>query len=166
MSEIGHFKKLVESIERKGLKEDWGSSDWYSVIKSMDEYIDKHGMNPETIMDAARDAALFWGDSMGHDMSTRDGEEDAIQDCKDGWMRMSERGQALSRMFAPVDEGISEAEEVGSYDYSFEVENPDYPDNGNLTVTITAGGHPVEKLDADDLARLTKKIFFAKKGRF
>ena len=67
----------------------------------MDEHIDKYGMSPKSIKDAATEAASFWGDAMGHDMNYRDGEEDAIEDCIAGWMRKSKRGQQLQKMFAP-----------------------------------------------------------------
>ena len=152
MKEIGYFKTLVESIERKALKEDWGSSDWYSVINSMDKHIDKYGLSPETIMDAAREAAVFWGDAMGHDMHTRTGEEEAIQDCKDGWMRMSERGQQLQRMFAPVDEGISERQELGDNRMTYDIEF----DNDDVTV-FTLGGEPVLEISIDDWEQLISK---------
>jgi len=96
---------------------DWGSSDWSAVIDYMDEYINKHGLNPDTVMDAAREAAISWGGMMGHDMRWKHGEDAAIQDCKDGWVRMSKRGQALTRMFAPVEEAISEVDTGESQSY-------------------------------------------------
>lgn len=100
-AELEDWLKYKKGGKGSEVNEDWGSSDWYGVIKSMDEYVDKHGMNPSTIKDAAREAAIFWGDAMGHDMKYRDGEENAIEDCIAGWMRMSKRGQQLQKMFAP-----------------------------------------------------------------
>jgi len=150
MNNIGHFKQLVESIERKGLKEDWGSSDWYSVINSMDKYIAEHGLNPDTVMEAAREAAIFWGDMMGHDMNTRDGEEAAIQDCKDGWVRMSETGQRLAKMFAPIEE---DRQPLGDNRLTYDIEF----DATDITI-FTLGGEPVLEMPLDDWMKLVSKF--------
>lgn len=45
---------------------DWGSSDWYPVLKSMDEYLAKNGTTPETIEAAAEQEAEFYHDMMGY----------------------------------------------------------------------------------------------------
>lgn len=83
---------------------DWGSSDWYGVIKDMDQYIDKNGLSPETIMQAANNLAEFYARPMGHggDWTA------AAEDIKNGWMRISKRGRALQKMFAPA-EPVEEA---------------------------------------------------------
>lgn len=137
------------------VREDWGSSDWYAVIDSMDKYIDRHGLSPESIKDAARDAAIFWGDAMGHNMDTRDGEEEAIEDCIGGWMRMSKRGQMLQKMFAPVEEEINEGEVTA--DYELEIES--YPD-GEVHVMIKVLGtdQVVVEMDMDNWKDLMREF--------
>ena len=50
--------------------EDWGSSDWHPVMKGMWDVIDRHyagRANPESIEDAAQNAAEFYYDDMGYD---------------------------------------------------------------------------------------------------
>lgn len=167
------IRKLMESIQ---VKEDWGSSDWYTVISYMDKYIDQHGLSPETIQDAGREAALNWGEYMGHDMRYRDGEQEAIDDCISGWMRMSDRGQALQKMFAPKEpepekdydpadhgierlgipqESINEGEVVA--DYELEIES--YPD-GEVHVMIKVFGtdQVVCEMDIDNWKALMRQF--------
>ena len=60
----------VESRAKKIFGEDWGSSDTSAAINMMKEYIrSTHGgrYNPETIEDAARDAAETYYQDMGYD---------------------------------------------------------------------------------------------------
>ncbi len=45
---------------------DWGSSDWYPVMKAMDQYLEKHGATPANIIAAAEDQADFYHDAMGY----------------------------------------------------------------------------------------------------
>lgn len=52
---------------------DWGSSDWYGVMKGMDEYLAKTGTTPETIEAAAEQEAEFYHDMMGY----------SVEDAKD-----------------------------------------------------------------------------------
>ena len=57
--------------------EDWGSSDWTPVMKGMWDVIDRHyagRANPESIEDAAQNAAEFYYDDMGYD---------EVEDAKD-----------------------------------------------------------------------------------
>ena len=81
---------------REILNEDWGSSDWYAPLKNMDAYIDKHGLSPESIEQAARNEAEFYAEPMGYDRH-----DDATNALIGAWMRMTKRGQQLQKMFAP-----------------------------------------------------------------
>lgn len=45
---------------------DWGSSDWYPVMKGMDEYLAKYGTTPENIEAAAEQEAEFYHRMMGY----------------------------------------------------------------------------------------------------
>ena len=85
---------VMESKDVEDLKE-WGSSDWYSVIKSMDKYLKKAGVNPDTITQAAQDQADFYYDDMGYDSA-----EDAVPRIIDMWKIRSKTGQKLMAMFA------------------------------------------------------------------
>ena len=54
----------------QSVTEDWGSSDWHPVMKGMWDVIDRHyagRANPESIEDAAQNAAEFYYDDMGYD---------------------------------------------------------------------------------------------------
>jgi len=84
---------VMESEDVEDLKE-WGSSDWYSVIKSMDKYLKKAGVNPDTITQAAQDQADFYYDDMGYDSA-----EDAVPRIIDMWKIRSKTGQKLMAMF-------------------------------------------------------------------
>jgi len=77
----------------------WSGSDWYAPLKSMDEYIDKHGLSPESIMQAANNEAEFYSGPMGY----RGDWDAAAQSLKDAWIRMTKRGQMLQKMFAPAE---------------------------------------------------------------
>lgn len=62
--------------------EDWGSSDWHPVMKGMWDVIDRHyagRANPESIEDAAQNAAEFYYDDMGYD---------EVEDAKDSIIGM------------------------------------------------------------------------------
>ena len=116
MNEITQLRKLMESFDNEAtLKEDWGSSDWYGVLKSMDEYIDRNGLSPDTIRDAAKHEAEFHYASMGYDTP-----EDAEDRVIDAWMRMSDRGQQLAKMFAPK-ESVGEEAEAVTEERSFDI---------------------------------------------
>ena len=61
----------------QSVTEDWGSSDWTPVMKGMWDVIDRHyagRANPESIEDAAENAAEFYYDDMGYD---------SVEDAKD-----------------------------------------------------------------------------------
>jgi len=61
----------------QSVTEDWGSSDWTPVMKGMWDVIDRHyagRANPESIEDAAQNAAEFYYDDMGYD---------EVEDAKD-----------------------------------------------------------------------------------
>jgi len=115
MKELAQLKNLFEALGElekddtvETVKEDdydqyeghgWSGSDWYAPLKSMDEYIDKHGLSPESIMQAANNEAEFYSGPMGY----RGDWDAAAQSLKDAWIRMTERGQQLQRMFAPAE---------------------------------------------------------------
>jgi len=110
--------KILENFDNAAsetIAEDWGSSDWYGPLRSMDEYIDQNGLNPETVTQAARNEADFYYDEMGYDTP-----QDAVPSIIDAWKRMSERGQALVKMFAPVgtydemDESNTQVQKMGN----------------------------------------------------
>ena len=50
-------------LQKKSVKEDWGSSDWYPVMQSMKKYVEQ-GMSPE---EAAKECADRWYQDMGWD---------------------------------------------------------------------------------------------------
>jgi len=55
-------------IDMNTMTEDWGSSDWSTVIKSMDEDMERMGgVTPDSIEEAAHNAAEFYFDQMGYD---------------------------------------------------------------------------------------------------
>ena len=66
----------------QSVTEDWGSSDWTPVMKGMWDVIDRHyagRANPESIEDAAQNAAEFYYDDMGYD---------EVEDAKDSIIGM------------------------------------------------------------------------------
>jgi len=65
------------------VNEDWGSSDWYAVIQSMDRTLEHLGkVNPETIQQAAEDAAYSYMEHMGYS-----DHEQAANACASMWLR-------------------------------------------------------------------------------
>jgi len=85
---------VMESKDVEDLKE-WGSSDWYSVIRGMDSYLKKKSINPDTITQAAEEQAEFYYDDMGYDSA-----EDAVPRIIDMWKIRSKTGQKLMAMFS------------------------------------------------------------------
>lgn len=85
---------VMESNDVEDLKE-WGSSDWGGVIRAMDSYLKKKGVNPDTITQAAEDQAEFHYDNMGYDSA-----EDAVPRIIDMWKIRSKTGQKLMAMFS------------------------------------------------------------------
>lgn len=67
MKKYGVDPGMGDAATGSVMKEDWGSSDWTAVLRNMDNYLDKHGVNPDTIEAAATDAAEFYHDNMGYD---------------------------------------------------------------------------------------------------
>ncbi len=63
---VGNKTYMVTSETDDYSGGDWGSSDWYPVMKSMDEYLAKNGTSPETIEAAAEQEAEFYHDMMGY----------------------------------------------------------------------------------------------------
>jgi len=118
MKELEQLKNLFESLGEleeaeadsvETVKEDdydqyeghgFSGSDYYEILKNMDAYIDKHGLSPETIMRAAENEAEAWSGPMGY----RGDWTAAALAIKDAWIRMTERGQQLQRMFAPKEQ--------------------------------------------------------------
>lgn len=99
MKPIKDKEKMFPKKKKKEVNEDWGSSDMGYAVRMMDEQIDS--ISPESIMAAAQDTADFYDNIMG------DGDpEYAAEQMKSAWLRSSERGKALSQLFAPVEEGV------------------------------------------------------------
>lgn len=98
---IGNLAASMTDIvmESEGVNPDtineWGSSDWSGVIRSMDNYLKKRGVNPDTITQAAEDEAESYYDDMGYDSA-----EDAVPRIIDMWKRNSKTGQKLMAMFS------------------------------------------------------------------
>lgn len=158
MNNVGHFKHLVESIERKALNEDWGSSDWYPVIKNIDAAVEKNGLSPEVITQAAQNEADFYYDIMGYENPS-----EAIDSIISAWTRMSDTGQKLARMFAPLEEPLEEdRQEFGDNRLPYDIEF----DNEDITI-FTLGGEPVLEMPLDDWMALISKfnrVFRGKEG--
>jgi hypothetical protein len=92
--------------DRQDVNEDWGSSDWYTLLKSMDQDIDAEGgVNPKSIQRAAEYAADHYHSYMGYDDM-----EQTKNRIIQAWMDMTERGRNLKKMFAPVNEAGIEGE--------------------------------------------------------
>lgn len=60
-------------VKESNYEGDWGSSDWYGVMKGMDEYLAKNGITPENIEAAAEQEAEFYHEMMGY----------SVEDAKD-----------------------------------------------------------------------------------
>ena len=101
--------------ESKKLKEDWGSSDWTPVMRNMDAFIDRHGLNPENIRDAAYNEAAFYYDTMGYDNETD--AQDAIISM---WLRRSEKGKQVAAFFSEgkVNEVMTKCPDCGGEHYT------------------------------------------------
>jgi len=154
MNNVGHFKHLVESMERRALGEDWGSSDWYPILKNMEEYIEARGMSPENVENAARHQAEYYFHDMGYESP-----EAAVDSIVSAWLRMSEQGKAWSKMFAPIEE---DRQPLGDTRLTYDLEF----DNEDITI-FTLGGKPVLEMPLDDWMALISKfnrVFRGKEG--
>jgi len=115
----------------------WSGSDWYQPLKNMDEYIDKHGLSPDSIMQAANNEAEFYSRPMGYGGDWTAG---ALA-LKDAWIRMTDRGQKLQRMFA-TKESVHEAGDNGELTWGF---NVDFED-----VELSYKGKTIAVMSMDD----------------
>ena len=98
MSETEYASKLEQDI-----LEDWGSSDGTVLVKGIDDAIEKHGLNPDVIRQAAESLAEFYGEDMGYG----DDIEAATDAVLDTWARRSEIGKRLAKLFS---EDLDEAD--------------------------------------------------------
>lgn len=87
--------------ESKTISEDWGSSDWNAAIVWMDEILLDRRLTPDSIEDAAREVAATYGEDMGYDMGSWDGEVDAINAIIRIWALRSETGKKAAAFFSP-----------------------------------------------------------------
>lgn len=81
------------SLLKTLLSEDWGSSDWYPIIKGIDQAVKEHGLKPKVIKDAAWDEANRYYQDMGYDDP-----EDAQARIIDMWKRRSKTGQEIAKL--------------------------------------------------------------------
>jgi len=101
---------MMQTESMNEINEDWGSSDWYPIIQNIDQAIERDGVSPESIENAARDSAEMYYDHMGYESV-----DDAVDPIINGWMRMSKKGKQLSAMFAPKE--TMDEHENGEYDF-------------------------------------------------
>lgn len=60
------FPQIFNSTKENKINEDWGSSDWYPVMKLMKERVGDDIFNEAKIWEAAIECAEIWGDMMGY----------------------------------------------------------------------------------------------------
>lgn len=95
---------------------DWGSSDWYPVMKGMDEYLSKNGTTPETIEAAAEQEAEFYHRMMGYSVEdakdviisrwmTRKGIKTAMEEAEDSVSKPNYHKLAKEHHKAAADSG-------------------------------------------------------------
>ena len=73
-----------KSVKENAVNEDWGSSDWYPVMKDMARNLH----NKMDIFDAAYDAAVFYKDMMGY-APTAKGDDDMTHATIHRWAHLS-----------------------------------------------------------------------------
>ncbi len=126
---------------------DWGSSDWYPVMKGMDRYLEQHGTDLENIVAAAEEQAEFYHQAMGYD-NIKDAADQIILVWmrRRGWNKMlDEKKDQLSK---PNYAKLAKDHARSAEDAHRSGDMEDYTKHHDLShyYHIKAGGKPPEHI--------------------
>lgn len=126
---------------------DWGSSDWYPVMKGMDQYLDQHGTDPESIVAAAEQQAEFYHEQMGYD-NVKDAADAIILTWmrRKGWSKML--GEKRDQLSKPNYAKLAKDHARSAEDAHRSGDMEDYTKHHDLShyYHIKAGGKPPEHI--------------------
>ena len=126
---------------------DWGSSDWYPVMKGMDRYLEQHGTSPESIVAAAEEQAEFYHEQMGYD-DLKDATDAIILTWmrRKGWSKML--GEKRDQLSKPNYAKLAKDHARSAEDAHRAGDMEDYTKHHDLShyYHIKAGGKPPEHI--------------------